>query len=1003
MKMRLLLMMLVSLLVLGQWAVVGAQGLEAQQLADRGLPAGAARDVLPGGAVLHLQVHDLLSVVEGVEEILVAGVPEKAMPPEIQELLQTEHPLLTLLGMQTVQQPLTAELLGQMTGIDTRRTISLTLYMGDPRRTFILTVPAQYREPLVPLLNAALEPSEVQEVTIGETTAVRMVSETLPFLPELYLVSSSDTVFICGDRSLVSALRNTPAGQRLGKDPFMSRALPATEEKQLRLVLNPATIKPFAMQLQGLGMMAKSMIPQGRAQLMQQLPREAREQIEMQLRMNLGVRDLDQFVDYVECVLTATMDMVLEGVSARMMAFEGFEMTASLHGGLVEFGTTIHSSRFQAETSTQVVPIDQVKKTLAWLGPQYQSFTVTGRQAQPKQAPIISAWAKRVQQQCQMRGLPWPGLARYIAMLDALKPVPVVESRTPWVLTTRAPLQPAPSLAEAASLEAYLVSLELLVYRPVKITPDQGRDFLESCFREEVSALNENRRLGLEFANTIQPQKPFFLRENRFDATSMDGGITRYTRESSWATRGGIFGYDQHELVNRKVVYARRVGDYLVYHRGVMPSSWLGGLKARQSGAIAPGVAGLLDRVPEGANYVSVQRWLQDLPGCIDWIGQLESRLHADVMKYLEQAQAAVDSSGNLDDAIYKIQGMKVPIIIGSVNIDPTTKKVYAILPTGDAAFVLPRPKVVPLVQKLLADYEAKADSLGGSLVYTKVGGGACQFSMMQDTAALTMLTKTVGNALFENYLGSEEGQARLRQSLNARRDWDRSVFDEVVVRNPQWAFIPQPKPKKPAKVSATIPTRVPGTDDRLIDLSAYYNAALTETWHGGGMEDNTLRDLPRGVHTFADVSFDVRGIIQLSGQQAENELSVQFPKEVADIKVRQKAQKVHFLHGCGWQSGPGTPVGVYIVYYSDGQSREVPILYGVDVRDWWLNEQDDTAASEVQLVWKGQNHAAPDGPPLGVSMTTWTNPLPNVQIERIDYTTTMENSAPFLIAITVE
>ncbi len=1003
MKKKLLLVMLVSLSALGSWGVAEAQGLQAQQLVDRGLPAGPVRDVLPAsGAVLHLQIHDLLSVVEGVEEILVAGVPEKAVPPDVQGLLQTEHPVLTLLGYQTVGQPLTAELLQQMTGIDTRRTISLTLYMGDPRRTFILTIPAQSREPLVPMLNQLLEPSEVQEVTIGDTQAIRVVSENLPFIPEFYLVSSSDTLFICGDRSLVSALRNTPESQRLGKDPFMSRALPTAEEKQLRVVLNPATIKPFAMQLQNLGMMAKTMIPIGRNKIMQEIPREAREQIEMQLRMNLGVRDLDQFADYVECILGATLDMVLEGVVARAMAFEGFEMTTSLHGGVVEFGTTIHSSRFQAEGSTKAIPMDQVKQALAWLGSDYQSFTITGKKTEPKQAaPIISAWAKRVQQQCQMRGLPWPGLERYIKLLEDFKPMPVVESRTPWVLSTRAPLYPAPSVADAESLQAYLVSLELPIYRPVKITPNQGRGFLESCFRQEVEALNTNRQLELEFANTIQPQKPFFLRENRFGATSLDGGLMRYTRESSWATRGGIFGYDQHELVNRKVVYARSVGDYLVYHHGVTPSRWLSGLQARQSGKLAPGVASLLDRVPEGANFICVQRWLQDLPQCIDWVGQVESRLHADATKYLTEAQAAVDNSSSLDEAIYKIQGMKMPLIFGSVNIDPTTKKVYAILPTGDAAFVLPRPKVVPLVQTLLTEYEAKADSLGGSLVYTKVGGGACQFTMMQDTAALTTLTKTVGNALFENYLGSPEAQTRLKQRLSAPRDWDRSVFNEVVVRNPQWAFIPQPQHKKSAVIREPVLNRAPGTDDRMIDLTSYYNAAPTQTWHGGGMEDNTLRDLPQGVQAFDGVSFDVRGIIQLSGRGAESELSVQFPRDVTGIKVQQKAQKLHFLHACGWPSEPGTPVGMYVVHYNNGQSREIPIIYGVDVRDWWMSEEGTDF--ETNVVWKGTNHSSSDGPPIGVCKTTWTNPLPNVQIESIDYLTTMENSAPFLIAITVE
>jgi len=64
---------------------------------------------------------------------------------------------------------------------------------------------------------------------------------------------------------------------------------------------------------------------------------------------------------------------------------------------------------------------------------------------------------------------------------------------------------------------------------------------------------------------------------------------------------------------------------------------------------------------------------------------------------------------------------------------------------------------------------------------------------------------------------------------------------------------------------------------------------------------------------------------------------------------------------------------------------------------------EDNTLGSKPNVVWTGENHSAPDGPPIGVFKTTWVNPLPGVEIDRIDYQATMENSAPFLIAITLE
>jgi hypothetical protein len=63
----------------------------------------------------------------------------------------------------------------------------------------------------------------------------------------------------------------------------------------------------------------------------------------------------------------------------------------------------------------------------------------------------------------------------------------------------------------------------------------------------------------------------------------------------------------------------------------------------------------------------------------------------------------------------------------------------------------------------------------------------------------------------------------------------------------------------------------------------------------------------------------------------------------------------------------------------------------------------EDGLDSKSNVVWTGKNHSAPDGPSIGVCKTTWVNPLPSIEIDHIDYESAMTNSAPFLIAITVE
>src|SRR5438093_3888533 len=77
----------------------------------------------------------------------------------------------------------------------------------------------------------------------------------------------------------------------------------------------------------------------------------------------------------------------------------------------------------------------------------------------------------------------------------------------------------------------------------------------------------------------------------------------------------------------------------------------------------------------------------------------------------------------------------------------------------------------------------------------------------------------------------------------------------------------------------ADFPTRDPRASRRLLDLSEQYNGLLADSWQG--FPGNHLAELPTGVQKFAEVPFDVRGVIQLRGL----DFPFRFPEKVADIK----------------------------------------------------------------------------------------------------------------------
>jgi hypothetical protein len=67
------------------------------------------------------------------------------------------------------------------------------------------------------------------------------------------------------------------------------------------------------------------------------------------------------------------------------------------------------------------------------------------------------------------------------------------------------------------------------------------------------------------------------------------------------------------------------------------------------------------------------------------------------------------------------------------------------------------------------------------------------------------------------------------------------------------------------------IPPRDPKARPELIDLSAHYNAALTDSWHPAsnmaGETGNDLAELPGGVQKLDGIEFDLRGLIHKATQ----------------------------------------------------------------------------------------------------------------------------------------
>ncbi|OGO06838.1 MAG: hypothetical protein A2Y73_03320 [Chloroflexi bacterium RBG_13_56_8] len=202
---------------------------------------------------------------------------------------------------------------------------------------------------------------------------------------------------------------------------------------------------------------------------------------------------------------------------------------------------------------------------------------------------------------------------------------------------------------------------------------------------------------------------------------------------------------------------------------------------------------------------------------------------------------------------------------------------------------------------------------------------------------------------------------------------------------------------------NGVIPVRSAKAASNLVDLSKYYTASLDDDWLVS--RGANLVPLPKGIQSFASTDFDVRGLIQLAGLNLLREASEgdYYPERVDGISVHLRGRRIQFLHATSWKADEGQEIGEYVVHYANGQTRHIPIRFMESLKDWWAHEGENDP-TDAEIAWTDRNEAARrTGGTNMLFKYTWENPLPDVEINTIDYLSHMTTASPFLVAITIE
>jgi len=174
-------------------------------------------------------------------------------------------------------------------------------------------------------------------------------------------------------------------------------------------------------------------------------------------------------------------------------------------------------------------------------------------------------------------------------------------------------------------------------------------------------------------------------------------------------------------------------------------------------------------------------------------------------------------------------------------------------------------------------------------------------------------------------------------------------------------------------------------------------------------------------VVTSNGVPFDVRGVVMLRrldpNGEAYQRLWAHCPKQVNGIAIARRVRRLQVLHGafCRPVVDDGKAIGSFVWHYADGSQRETEIIYGRDVRDWWIGGAQDLSyarssgdrrseSERGRMVWRGVNPVAKQaGATLRLYLTPYENPQPDLEVTSLDFVSKMTTAAPFLIALTVE
>lgn len=783
-------------LVLFASITVAAFGQDREEviLESGGLPAGEPELALPRGAVIHIRINGLEPLLNDVDELVRQLFSRKMLPEESQGLLDQKNFLLAMIGQEAMGAPINAAQLSGMLGMDLNRPITLSFYPQLGQDGLALALPMKDPAAITSLIQGMFNANQMTRKVVNGKP-VFLLDGNNPDLPQdIYIACSDDAAYVVSHPDLFDMLLATGDFPRLKESPLVNRAVGQMKNDNIALLIDPDVLKPMLPQLAEMKSLPPDAVQGMREEVYNNLTQEDVLIVEQMLREQMGIRDFEQGLDYAEAILTASYEVLAQALIKEAENFDGVLIGIDLSGRDQSVNIALLSQSIKPSESAKPIPIEKISSVLSKLPGDKHFFTVQGQTPKAEPSTMLMTWMDRVEQKMTAKNLPMDFFNAAKSMIAATQPMQSLESRVPWTVETRIMSPEIKSVTEFESTADYLTYLSTegvnsSLWANVKAMPKQSDSLLEKHFAEMAEATNDNDAAYRNFLKEIGQAQPFYDKVSQSRRENIEGDVSKLVYENRYITRGGLFGYNQHELINRQFILYRHLGDLTFVHEGAPSPLMLQSIGTKQSSPES--VARLLGMAPKGTTHIELIR-LGGLPvQFMDYLVNVESLIHRETQAYLDEAQAVVhqaENEGAEAEIVDRLMTLKMPLSVSELKLNPDSKEVYAVLGPGIA---FPRPKVMPEFRSLLDEYAKQADSAGGFALFQSVNDGEASIKMVFDAKGYATFQRTFGENIFTRYIEPEDGEQRIMKLLSSPLD-ERVDFDPTILTNPAWQNVIQ-------------------------------------------------------------------------------------------------------------------------------------------------------------------------------------------------------------------